>query len=118
MSEQEQSSSAEKFGNYLGRCWKGYSRILDRFSRCLQHMGVPYVLCRMIGVGLQAVVLIILLYVAFWITLIAICLFVRWATGVAIDDERTPQWRDGPDGFGYYEGDTRIDYGEIFDDLE
>ncbi|WP_092148155.1 MULTISPECIES: DUF3742 family protein [unclassified Pseudomonas] len=112
MSEQEQSSGAEKFGNYLGRCWKGYSRILDRFSRCLQRAGVPFVLCRMIGVSLQAVVLVALLCVAFWITIIGMFVLLG-ASGLFSPrgtDDLNADWKNGPSGFGIYDqSGVRID---------
>ncbi|WP_055136586.1 DUF3742 family protein [Pseudomonas corrugata] len=113
MREQEQATRAEKLGEYAGRCWRSYLRVLDRLSGGLQRAGAPYALSRMIAWGLQALVLFVLLYVAFWITII----FIVVALGSSGLLDRSSgvgglgaEWRDGPSGFGIYDqAGVRID---------
>ncbi|WP_082460506.1 DUF3742 family protein [Pseudomonas mediterranea] len=114
MCRQEQATRAERLGEYAGRCWRSYLRGLDRLSGGLQRLGVPNSLSRIIALGLQASVLFVLLFVAFWVAVIAIYLFVSWS--VHIEEEAASGWRDGPEGYGFYEGGTRTDYGRLLDD--
>ncbi|WP_428983133.1 DUF3742 family protein [Pseudomonas bijieensis] len=88
MREREQPTRAERLGEYAGRCWRSYLRGLDRLSGGLQRVGVPYVLSRMITWGLQALVLFVLLCVAFWVTVIVAFIFVAVLTLVRSGWER------------------------------
>ncbi|WP_448111268.1 DUF3742 family protein [Pseudomonas lini] len=117
MTEKDQTTRAVRLGEWLGRCWKGYLRFLDRVFSWLRRAGIPPTLARVFVWALQAVVIITLLYVTFWITLIAIVVFVA-GSGLLETDDEAPGWRDGPEGHGYYENGTRIDYGRLFEDDE
>lgn len=116
MNGKDRSSRAKKLGEYVGRCWKRYSRALDKISHRLQQVGVPRALSRIVGRGLHAVVIFGLLYAAFWVTLMAITLFVICSFRIA--DDKATGWRHGPEGYGYYESGERIDYGRLFDEDE
>jgi hypothetical protein len=82
----------------------------------LQRKGVPIKVSRFLGWLLKAAALITLLYVAFWITLIVLVITVG-AIGVLRSND-PPEWRSGPEGYGYYENGVRTDFGRLFEDDE
>lgn len=106
MNEKDQPSRAKRLGEYVGRCWKCYSRALDKISHRLQQAGVPFALSRMAVWIMQVVAITGLLYVAFWITLIVIIASLG-VSGFFSPPTRTnhfsADWRDGPSGFGLYD---------------
>lgn len=59
-----------------------------------------------------------LLYAAFWLTLLLLfAAGAAWhARAADWDDEQEPEWRLGADGFGLYRGEVRIDIGDPHDD--
>jgi hypothetical protein len=106
-----------QFGRWLARRWRGYRRCEDKILLWLKGAGFPIKVSRVLAWLLKAVVVIALLYVAFWITIIAIAAIVG-AYKVLRTDEDSPEWRDGPEGHGYYEKGARTDFGRLFQDDE
>ncbi|WP_460322782.1 DUF3742 family protein [Pseudomonas ogarae] len=106
MSEKDRPSRAERLGERFGQCWKCYSHVLNKISHRLQRWGIPSALSRMAVWVMQGAAIAGLLYVAFWITLIAIIAslaasgFFSLATRA---NDFSADWRDGPSGFGLYD---------------
>lgn len=115
MSEKDRPSRAEKLGERFGRCWKCYLHALNKIEHYLQRWGIPFALSRLVGWALYAVVIIGLLYVAFWVTLVAITLFVTWKVRTTDDDAG---WRHGHEGYGYYQNGIRTDFARLFEEDE
>ncbi|TNF83799.1 MULTISPECIES: DUF3742 family protein [Pseudomonas] len=105
MRRQEQATRAERLGEYAGRCWRSYLRVLDRLSGGLQRLGIPNSLSRIIALGLQVSVLFVLLFVAFWGAIIVAFIFVvsrsigrsgqqreDWAIGEQYDERDDPSY--------------------------
>lgn len=104
---------AERLGSWLGRCWRGYLRLEEVIILRLQRLNVPINLARIICWILEVIGLIVLLYVAFWITLIVL-LIAAFVCGVlnfnSRANEEDSEWRDGLSGFGLYnQTGVRID---------
>ncbi|MCU7247304.1 DUF3742 family protein [Pseudomonas koreensis] len=115
MSSKDRDAKASRTGIFLGRCWKGYLRFLNALTAFIVKIGAPPALAHALGVLLQAVALIALLYVAFWLTIFLLILFIT-CNGLLTREPVPSGWRDGPNGYGYYQEGIRIDYGRLFDD--
>lgn len=113
MTNRDRPTRAMQLGLWLGRRLRGYLRYEEKTLLWLQRKGVPIKVTRILGCILKAVVLIALLYVAFWITLILVAAIVGAYAVLNSDSsmysEHT-EWRDGLSGFGLYDrGGNRID---------
>ncbi|WP_454868457.1 DUF3742 family protein [Pseudomonas farris] len=113
MTKKERPTRAIQFGRWLGHRWRGYLRYEEKTLLWLQRKGVPIKVSRIFGWILKAVALIVLLYVAFWITLIFVLATVGAYIVLNTDSSmynEPAEWRDGLSGFGLYDrGGTRID---------
>ncbi|HBN8564184.1 DUF3742 family protein [Pseudomonas aeruginosa] len=110
-------STAERFGRWLGRGWRGYVRREGQAVAWLTARGVPGFLIQGVLWFVKLGALALSLYVGIWLT--AICLGIAGAAWGARNlemDQPEPEWRMGHSGFGLYQGDMRIDMGDPFED--
>ncbi|CAJ5352523.1 Protein of uncharacterised function (DUF3742) [Burkholderia pseudomallei] len=109
---------AERIGRGLGRAWLVIRRRDARVVQHLMHQGLSRGIATLILWAVKLLVLGVLLYVAFWLTLVAIfVLAAAWLVGNADDTaEDKPQWRNGLSGYGLYRGDVRVDPGTTDDE--
>ncbi len=84
----------------------------------LMHQGLPRGIAMLILWAVKMLVLGVLLYVAFWLTLVAIFVLVAARLAGNADDtaDDKPQWRNGLSGYGLYRGDVRVDPGTTDDE--
>ncbi|WP_460110345.1 DUF3742 family protein [Pseudomonas sp. S3_H04] len=115
MTEKDRASKASRVGEYLGRCWKGYLRNLTRVSGWLRKVGVPRKLASFCALLLHTVTVMVLLYIAFWVTVVFIVALVG-SCGLFSSEPEPASWRDGPEGPGIYENGVRTDCGRSFED--
>ena len=111
MSTRTRISNAERFGRWLGRRWRAYVRRERRVSGWLIAQGVPTPAAAVLIWGVKLAVLAVLLYTAFWLTLL---LALMAARGISSGDEDIPvaqeELRHGEAGFGLYSSSgQRID---------
>ncbi|PAU51937.1 hypothetical protein BZL41_26235 [Pseudomonas sp. PIC25] len=112
-------SMAERFGQALGRTYNRLRRQEARTVSWLVRKGVPVSIGKGLLWGVKLLVLAVLLYAAFWLALLLVfALSAAWVLRhVDWEDERLkPQWRDGVEGYGYYENGFRTDFGRLFED--
>ncbi|CAK1313893.1 Protein of uncharacterised function (DUF3742) [Burkholderia pseudomallei] len=112
------STVAERVGRGLGRAWFAIRRQEARVVQHLMHQGLSRGIATLIMWAVKLLVLGVLLYVAFWLTLVAIFVLVAaWLAGNADDTaDDKPQWRNGLSGYGLYRGDVRVDPGTTDDE--
>jgi len=103
--------TAERFGRWLGRGWRGYVRGERRVSAVLVAKGVPVSVAVVLVWVVKLAVFGILLYVAFWVALLLVFAIAgAWVARNADWDEPQPELRTGLLGFGLYHPDgSRID---------
>lgn len=104
-------SSAERFGRWLGRSWRGYVRRERSVVGWMASRGMPGVIAAALPWVVRLTALGLLLYFTFWLALLLVFL-VFLAKGHETVDLTTPeaQWRDGYAGYGLYSSDGyRID---------
>ena len=101
-------STAERLGRTLGRGWRAYVRGERRASNWLVSKGVPQAGASVFVWAIKLVVLGLLFYVAFWMTLLLVGLL-RVCHGFrrSSDDFSHPrdELRHGEAGFGLYSPD-------------
>ena len=109
------TTRAMQFGQWLGRRWLGFLRFEERVLMWLERTGAPMPISKILCWRLKVVIIVALLYVAFWITLFVIfitagaCSVIYSNSSIDMTDKH-PQWRDGLSGFGLYdERGIRID---------
>jgi len=105
-------STAERFGRWLGRGWRGYVRGERRVSAWLVGKDVPVGVAATLVWVVKLAVLGVLLHVTFWIALLLIFAIAgAWAArNTDWDDTPEPEWKNGMAGFGLYTYDGfRID---------
>lgn len=108
---------AERIGHMLGHAWIAYKREERRVVQWMVGKGLTTGAANTVLWGTKLLVLGVLLYVAFWLTLIAMFVFAAaWLVRHADHDSAHGEWRNGQEGYGYYENGTRTDYGRLFDD--
>lgn len=115
------TSMAERFGQVLGRTYNRLRRQEARTVGWLARKGVPVPVGKASLWTLKLLVLGVLLYAAFWLALLLVfALMGAWALRFADweDEKLKPQWRDGVEGYGYYENGFRTDFGRLFEDDE
>jgi len=103
-------TTAERFGRWLGRGWRGYVRGEQWVSAALVAKGVPVAVAAMLVWAVKLAVMGVLLYVAFWIALLV--LFMMGAGWAANNSRwtRKDELRYGEAGFGLYASNgQRID---------
>lgn len=109
---------AERIGQMLGHAWIAYKRQEQRVVQWMVGKDLAAGTANLVMWGTKLLVLGVLLYVAFWLTLVA--LFVLAAAWFARNEDDTaddtPQWRNGLSGYGLYRGDVRIDPGTTDDE--
>lgn len=112
---------SHRLGRGVGRAWRGYLRREQRVAGWLVTHGMPGGAATAVLWIVKLAVLGVLLYSAFWLTLLfAFVILAFWvvrkgdADGSSDDDE--PQWRNGLDGYGLYRGEVRIDGGSADDE--
>ncbi len=106
------SSTAERFGNWLGRRWRSYVRGERRVSGWLVAQGLPAGAATALLWMVKLAALALLFYVAFWLAVMLIFAVVAaWVARNAESYETPePEWKTGPAGFGLYTYDGfRID---------
>ena len=105
MNTTTRTSTAERLGRTLGRGWRAYVRGERRASNWLVSKGVPQAgAC----VFVWAIKLVVLFYVAFWMTLLLVgLLLVSRGFRRSSDDFSQPrdELRHGEAGFGLYSPD-------------
>ena len=110
-------SWAHRFGEWAGRTWRWLARQDRRASAWLTRQGLSAGAAKIVPWAVKLLVLGVLLYAAFWLTLVAIFVFAAaWLARHADHDSAHGEWRNGQEGYGYYENGTRTDYGRLFDD--
>jgi hypothetical protein len=109
---------AEGTGQTLGHAYTAYKRHERRVAQWMVERGLAAGTSNIVMWGVKLLALGVLLYVAFWLTLVA--LFVLAAAWLARTEDDTaddtPQWRNGLSGYGLYRGDVRIDPGTTDDE--
>ena len=101
-------STAERLGRTLGRGWRAYVRGERRASNWLVSKGVPQAGASVFVWAIKLVVLGLLFYVAFWMTLLLVgLLLVSHGFRGSSDDFSQPrdELRHGEAGFGLYSSD-------------
>jgi len=117
MNPTARSSTAERLGHRIGRGLRAYARGERRMLTWLASKGMPKAGATALLWGIKLLVLGCLLYIAFWLFLLAVFAFAgAWAAKGADWDEPATEWRTGPAGFGQYRGDVRIDIGDPYDE--
>ncbi|KIP18988.1 hypothetical protein KY49_3552 [Burkholderia sp. MSHR3999] len=109
---------AERVGRGLGHAWLAIRRKEACVMQQLVRQGLSRGFATLVLWAVKLFVLGVLLYAAFWLTLVAIVvLAAAWLVGNADDpaDEK-PQWRNGLSGYGLYRGDVRVDPGTTDDE--
>jgi len=103
--------TAERFGRWLGRGWRGYLHRERRVLEWLTAKGAPAWIANVLMWAVKLAVLGVLLYVAFWVALLfAFAVTAAWVARNADWDEPQPELRTGLLGFGLYHPDgSRID---------
>lgn len=108
---------AERVGRGLGRAWLMIGRQEARAVQHLVRQGLSPGVATLILWAAKLLVLGLFLYAAFWLTLVAIfVLAAAWLVRHTDHDYAQGEWRNGQEGYGYYENGTRTDYGRLFDD--
>ncbi|MEN1398742.1 DUF3742 family protein [Pseudomonas aeruginosa] len=115
MSKKTHRSNAERFGRWLGGMWCAYARH--------EHEAVAWLVARGMASGaanaalwtIKLGVLAVLFYVTFWLALIIVFLIVVAPIAAKTSTLSEGEWRNGPEGHGYYESGVRTDYGRIFE---
>jgi len=108
-------TTAERFGRWLGRGWRGYVRGERRVSAVLAAKGAPVAVAAVLMWAVKLAVLGVLLYAAFWIALLLLFMVgAGWAANNSDPDNdiwmKEDEWRYGDAGFGIYTADGhRID---------
>jgi len=104
-------TTAERFGRWLGRGWRGVVRGERRVSAWMVEKGVPIAVATALVWVVKLAVLGVLLYVAFWVTLLLLFAIAgAWVARNTDWDEPQPELRTGLLGFGLYHPDgSRID---------
>jgi len=73
-------TSAERFGRWLGRGWRGYVRGERQVSACLVAKGVPASITTALAWAVKLAVVGVLLYIAFWLAVLILCAVIGiWA---------------------------------------
>lgn len=107
------SSTAERFGRFLGRGWRAYARGEQRVSKWLASQGMPVAGAAALLWMVKLAALGLLLYATFWLALLLVFAIVAaWTVRNSEPDDNpsAPEWRNGPAGFGLYTYDGfRID---------
>lgn len=108
MNTTTQISTAERLGRWLGRGWRGYARRERRVVAWLVLAGTPARVATVLVWIAKLAVLGGLLYTAFWLALLLVCLLLV-ARGLAKDSDDFSLPRDelrhGEAGFGLYSSD-------------
>ncbi|WP_175927473.1 DUF3742 family protein [Burkholderia cepacia] len=111
---------AQRAGQIAGRAWRGYARREQQLIGALTAQGMPARLASTALWVVKLAVLGLLLYLAFWLTLLfAFAVVAAWVarnTDWDYYDDDKPEWRTGAAGFGLYRGEVRIDGGSVDDD--
>lgn len=108
-------TAAERAGRWLGRVWRGAACRETRAIHWLAAKGLPVGVGRLLFWGVKLTIFVVLLYLAFWLTLMLVFgVAAAWLMQNAdLDDEKQPELRDGHSGIGWYnKDDLRIDLGE------
>jgi|JUEG02.1.fsa_nt_gi hypothetical protein len=108
MNTTTRSSTAERLGRWLGRGWRGYVRRERRVAAWLVSAGAPNGVATALVWIVKLAVLGVLLYTAFWLALLLVCLLlVARSFGKGSDDLSQPstELRHGEAGFGLYSSD-------------
>ncbi|WP_418648284.1 DUF3742 family protein [Thauera butanivorans] len=88
-------SNAERFGRWLGGVWRGYVRQERRVAGWLLSQGLPPGGATVLLWGIKLVVLGMLLYAAFWLALLLLCIaIVAWGLRNGDHDE-AEEWAVG-----------------------
>lgn len=111
-------SAASRFGGWLGRTYMKLTRWEARVAMTLQRVGVPRLAARLISLTGRFTLFACLLYIGFWIALLAGGVLLA-ALIMNSSDNRSPtspesiygdpEWQDGYQGFGLYQDGYRID---------
>jgi hypothetical protein len=111
------SNAAEHAGAAIGRTWWRWLRQERRLIDWLVSKGLPARTAKMLLWIVKLVAFGALLYAVFWLALlIALAIVATWSARNVPHSEKAGEWRNGPDGYGYYEDRTRTDYGRLFED--
>ena len=111
-------SWAHRLGEQAGHAWRWLARQDRRAAAWLTTQGLSAGAAKAMSWVAKLLVLGALLYVAFWLTLVVMFVFVAtWLAG-AVDGttDDKPQWRNGLSGYGLYRGDVRVDPGATDDE--
>ena len=88
MNTRPRSSTAERFGRWLGRGWRGYVRRERRAVAWLASVGVPSGAATALVWIVKLAVLGVLLYAAFWLALLLVFVTAAaWASAANSPDE-------------------------------
>jgi len=108
-------STAERFGRWLGRGWRGYLRGERRVLESLIAKSMPAWIANALVWAVKLAVLGVLLYVAFWMALLILFMVgAGWAASNSNHNDnrwtRKDELRNGEAGFGLYASNgQRID---------
>lgn len=111
MNTTTRTSTAQRFGLWLGRGWRAYARGEQQVTNWLGQHGIPAPLAKGLQWAVKLGVFAVLFYVAFWLAL-PLAFLVTLAWGNLDEDQETPEpeWKQGAVGFGLYTyDDYRID---------
>ncbi|WP_075257968.1 DUF3742 family protein [Herbaspirillum camelliae] len=119
MSTKIHRSNAERFGRWLGGVWRAYARRERQAAVWLAAHGVSVGGAAALLWVIKLTALAILFYAVFWLALLLVFALVgAWVIrhdDGSYDDEHRGEWRNGWEGYGYYENDVRTDYGRVFE---
>lgn len=108
---------AENVGRTLGHGWAAYKQQEAHVVRWVIGKGLSSGTANLALWAVKLLALGILLYVAFWVALLLVLAVVAaWLARNADDDSEPGEWRNGTEGYGYYEKGVRTDSGRLFED--
>jgi len=87
-------TTAERFGRWLGRGWRGYMRGERRVSAVLVAKGVPIAVAAVLLWVVKLAALGMLLYVAFWIALLLVFIIAAaWTLKQQHSEDKQYEWQ-------------------------
>lgn len=112
-------SRAERIGRWLGRVYRGLMRQEHRLRLWLIGLGLPATGAKVFAWSVRILIVVSLLCVSITLTALFVGL-VLIGRGVArsgmSQNTREAEWRNGDEGYGFYEKGVRTDFGRLFDD--
>lgn len=113
MTKNKNASISERLGHWFGRVWRSFMRREAKLLSGLRQVGVPGFAAKTLLWSVKLILLVVLLYFAFWLTILLLVPVIALRVVVNVDPdsfEEEPEWRDGLSGYGQYDSSgVRVD---------